>query len=33
MAITIAQEADDPLIFLPQVDWENFAERTIIDTY
>ncbi len=28
------QEADAaPLVFMPDVDWSHFAERTIIDAY
>jgi hypothetical protein len=29
-----AHEPDaSPVVFMPDVDWENFAERTIIDSY
>ncbi len=28
------READAaPLVFMPDVDWSNFAERTIVDAY
>ena len=33
MAFTVHNNGADPLVFLPQVDWEHFAERTIIDAY
>jgi hypothetical protein len=33
MAIDVDSAGAEPLVFLPQVDWETFTERTIIDTY
>lgn len=28
------READaDPLVFMPDVDWDHFSEQTIIDSY
>jgi hypothetical protein len=33
MQVSIREEHATPLVFMPDVDWTNFAERTIIDTY
>jgi hypothetical protein len=33
MRITVQEQAADPFVFMPDVDWEHFAERTIIDAF
>jgi hypothetical protein len=33
LRISVREAAAIPLVFMPDVDWANFAERTIIDSY
>jgi hypothetical protein len=33
MHISVREEGAAPLMFSPDVDWDHFAERTIIDSY
>ena len=33
MDISVREEGAAPLMFSPDVDWDNFTERTIIDSY
>ena len=33
LRISVREEEAVPLAFMPDVDWEHFAERTIIDAY
>jgi hypothetical protein len=33
MQFTVHEPEAAPLVFMPDVDWANFAERTIIDSY
>ncbi len=33
MKYSVREEGASPLLFMPDVDWDNFAERTIIDSY
>ena len=33
MRVSIREAEAAPLVFMPDVDWDNFAERTIIDSY
>jgi hypothetical protein len=33
MHVSVREEEASPLMFSPDVDWEHFAERTIIDSY
>ena len=30
---SVREAETTPLVFMPDVDWDNFAERTIIDSY
>jgi hypothetical protein len=33
MRVFVHEQDAAPLIFMPDVDWNTFAERTIIDSY
>ncbi len=33
MQVSIRESGASPLVFMPDVDWARFAERTIIDSY
>jgi hypothetical protein len=33
MQVSVREEQAVPLVFMPDMDWDNFAERTIIDSY
>jgi len=33
MNVTVREQEATPLVFIPDVDWNNFAEQTIIDAY
>jgi len=33
MQVSVRQSGADPLVFMPDIDWNSFAERTIIDSY
>jgi hypothetical protein len=33
MRVSVDEEQARPLVFMPDVDWANFTERTIIDSY
>jgi hypothetical protein len=33
MKVSVRESDAAPLVFTPDVDWENFAERTIINAY
>ena len=33
MRVSVREDKATPLVFMPDVDWANFAERTIIDSY
>jgi len=33
MRISVHESGANPLVFMPDIDWGNFAERTIIDAY
>ena len=33
MRVSVREERAAPLVFMPDIDWDNFAERTIIDSY
>lgn len=33
MHVSVREADASPLVFMPDVDWDNFAERTIIDSY
>jgi hypothetical protein len=33
MHVSVHEEGAAPLMFSPDVDWDHFAERTIIDSY
>jgi hypothetical protein len=33
MRVSLRDKDASPLVFMPDVDWANFAERTIIDSY
>jgi len=33
MQYRVVEEGAEPLIFLPQIDWEKFSEPNIIDAY
>jgi hypothetical protein len=33
MQIAVAEKGADPWVFMPDMDWEHFTERTIIDAY
>ncbi len=33
LRISVREDEAIPLVFMPDIDWTNFAERTIIDSY
>jgi hypothetical protein len=33
MQFSVHDAKANPLVFMPDIDWDNFAERTIIDSY
>jgi hypothetical protein len=33
MEVSVHDEGADPLVFMPQIDWDTFAEPNIIDAY
>jgi len=33
MRISVREKEAYPLVFMPEIDWNNFAENTIIDSY
>jgi hypothetical protein len=33
MKVAIPKSGANPLVFMPDIDWNAFAERTIIDSY
>jgi len=33
MQISVREADANPLVFMPDIDWDHFAERTIIDSY
>ena len=33
MKYSVSEDEAEPLVFMPQVDWETFAEPNIIDAY
>ncbi|HSF79877.1 MAG TPA: hypothetical protein VLA49_01505 [Anaerolineales bacterium] len=33
MRFAVREEGSAPLVFMPDIDWDHFAERTIIDSY
>jgi hypothetical protein len=33
MQFSIRQPDANPLVFMPDIDWDHFVERTIIDSY
>jgi hypothetical protein len=33
MEVSVHDEGAEPLVFMPQIDWETFAEPNIIDAY
>jgi hypothetical protein len=33
MHITVCEEDAEPWVFMPDMDWDHFSERTIIDAY
>ena len=33
MEFSVSDKGAEPLVFMPQVDWETFAEPNIIDAY
>jgi len=33
MQVSVREQAARPLVFMPEVDWEHFTGRTIIDSY
>ncbi len=33
MRVSVREAGASPLVFMPDVDWSTFAERTIIDSY
>jgi len=33
MRFSIRETDADPFVFMPDMDWDNFTERTIIDSY
>jgi hypothetical protein len=33
MQVSVREDGADPLVFMPDVDWADFAERTIINSY
>jgi hypothetical protein len=33
MQVSVREDEAAPLVFMPDIDWGSFAERTIIDSY
>jgi uncharacterized protein (DUF983 family) len=33
MKVSVCEANANPLVFMPDMDWNNFAEQTIIDSY
>jgi hypothetical protein len=33
MRVSVREDQAAPLVFMPDVDWASFAQRTIIDSY
>jgi hypothetical protein len=33
LRVSVREDGAVPLVFMPDIDWDNFAERTIIDSY
>jgi hypothetical protein len=33
MQFSVREKGASPLVFMPEIDWANFAEQTIIDAY
>jgi len=33
MQVSVRESGANPLVFIPDIDWENFTEKTIIDSY
>jgi hypothetical protein len=33
MNVSVREQGAVPLVFMPDVDWDHFSERTIIDAY
>jgi len=33
MRISVREDEAVPLMFMPDIDWDNFTERTIIDAF
>jgi len=33
MRVSVREQGAAPLIFMPDIDWEHFTQRTIIDAY
>jgi hypothetical protein len=33
MKVSVREQEAAPLVFMPDVDWDNFTQRTIIDAY
>jgi len=33
MQVSVREDEATPLVFMPDIDWRSFAERTIIDAY
>jgi hypothetical protein len=33
MQIVVQEQGAEPWVFMPDMDWDHFAERTIIDAY
>jgi hypothetical protein len=33
MKYSVSEDEAEPLVFMPQVDWETFAEPNIIEVY
>ena len=33
LGVSLREAAARPLVFMPDVDWQKFSERTIIDAY
>jgi hypothetical protein len=33
MRVSVGETDANPLVFMPDIDWENFTEQNIIDSY
>jgi hypothetical protein len=33
LRVSVCESDANPIVFMPDMDWNNFAERTIIDSY